>query len=275
VRVSFFLFTCLLMAQAGADEARIQLPARGLCAHRGASATHPENTLAAFREAGRLGAHMIEFDVYLTKDKAPVIMHDPTVNRTTNGKGEIAEMTLAEIKDLDAGSWKSPEFKGERVPKLEEALGVMPLNVWLNIHLKEGKEAGEKVAQAVLKANRLHQAFLACGVEAAQAAHAVAPTLKICNMERQGPADAYVAKTIEVKAEFIQLAGPLDEQLTKRCDLLKAHGIHINYFGVEKPEGVRELSAAGVDFPLVNDVSGLMKVAGEFGIRPVTAVYQK
>jgi glycerophosphoryl diester phosphodiesterase len=86
------------------------MPSRGICAHRGASDTHPENTLAAFREAIRLGVHMIEFDVALSKDGQLVLMHDTTVDRTTDGDGPVSELTLAELKKLDAvGSKNSAE----------------------------------------------------------------------------------------------------------------------------------------------------------------------
>ena len=86
------------------------MPSRGICAHRGASDTHPENTLAAFREAIQLGAHMIEFDVALSKDGQLVLMHDTTVDRTTDGDGPVSELTLAELKKLDAvGSKNSAE----------------------------------------------------------------------------------------------------------------------------------------------------------------------
>jgi len=76
------------------------LPQRGICAHRGANNTHPENTIAAFKEAIRLGAHMIEFDVQMSKDSVLVIMHDKTVDRTTNGHGLISDVMVS--PDLDS-----------------------------------------------------------------------------------------------------------------------------------------------------------------------------
>ena len=79
------------------------MPTRGICAHRGASDTHPENTIAAFREAIRLGAHMIEFDVALTGDGALVLLHDATLDRTTNGTGPVSARSLGELQALDAG----------------------------------------------------------------------------------------------------------------------------------------------------------------------------
>jgi glycerophosphoryl diester phosphodiesterase len=90
--------------------------------HRGVKAFAPENTLAAQNIAIAMGARSIEMDVRMTKDGEFVVMHDPLVNRTTNGSGFVSQLTLAEIKALDAGSWFSPDFAGERVPTLREAL---------------------------------------------------------------------------------------------------------------------------------------------------------
>ncbi|NIA12852.1 MAG: glycerophosphodiester phosphodiesterase [Nitrospiraceae bacterium] len=251
----------------------LELPERGLCAHRGAMNTHPENTLAAFREAGRLGAHMIEFDVYLTKDSHLVVIHDATVDRTTDGVGRVSEMALAEIKALDAGGWKSAQFAGERVPTLTEALRVMPLNCWLNVHLKGGRELGERVARVVERENRLHQAFLACGVEAAEGARSAVPGILICNMERQGGTEEYVDLTIELGAKFIQLAQSPPAELAGLVKILKDKGIRINYFGTDDPQFMRELFEVGVEFPLVNTVEVLMGAARELGIEPLQPVW--
>lgn len=244
------------------------LPTRGLCAHRGAMSSHPENTLAAFREAIRCGAHMIEFDVQQTRDKQLIIMHDPTVDRTTNGKGKVSELTFAEIRRLDAGSWKSPAFAGEKVPTLEETLGIMPFNIWLNLHLKGGDDVGRQVAEMVSKQKRLPQTLLACDAAAAKGAQAVSPIILICNMERQRDAWDYVEQTIRMKAAFIQLTGKVGPNFPGYVKELKKSGIHINYFGAFPPEQLRQLFELGVDFPLVNDLSAAMKVAETVGIVP-------
>ncbi|HTV48512.1 MAG TPA: glycerophosphodiester phosphodiesterase family protein [Phycisphaerae bacterium] len=91
-------------------------------AHRGASAAAPENTVAAFDEAIRLGAWAVEFDVRLSADGVPVVIHDETVNRTTNGQGAVNALTRLDMLRLDAGSWKHPRFSGVRIPTLHEAL---------------------------------------------------------------------------------------------------------------------------------------------------------
>jgi glycerophosphoryl diester phosphodiesterase len=93
-----------------------------IVAHRGMAAGHPENTLAAFRHSVSAGFPAIEVDLRTTADGHIVIMHDETVDRTTDGTGEVGRMTLAEIRSLDAGRHAGPRFAGERVPTYPEAL---------------------------------------------------------------------------------------------------------------------------------------------------------
>ncbi len=271
------LFLGLGGARAGSNvqPAAEVLPGRGLCAHRGAMSTHPENTLAAFREAIRCGAHMIEFDAQLTKDQKLVIMHDPTVNRTTNGKGKVAALTFQELRQLDAGSWKSPDFKGEQIPTLEETLALMPVNIWLNVHLKGDEAAGRQAAEVLVQQGRLQQAFLACNAAAAKGAQTVNPQILICNMERQRDAWDYVELTVSRKAAFIQLTGKVSTNMPGYVKELKKHGVRINYFGTVQPEQLRTLFALGIEFPLVNDLAASLKVAATLGIAPVQPVFRR
>ncbi len=108
------------------------------CAHRGASGHAPENTLAAIRLAMEMGAEMCELDVQQTADDRLVVAHDDALDRTTNGKGNVREVTLAELQQYDAGSWFDPRFAGEKLPALEEVIalvrGRMQLNVEAKIH---------------------------------------------------------------------------------------------------------------------------------------------
>lgn len=110
-----------------------------VAAHRGNSRYFPENTLTAFRSAIELGVDMVEFDVHMTKDGVLIVMHDHQVDRTTDGTGLIREKTLAEIKALDAGSWKGEEFAGERVPTFKEFLELFKdqKDMLFNIELKD------------------------------------------------------------------------------------------------------------------------------------------
>ncbi len=105
-------------------------------AHRGASELYPENTLAAFRAAIEAGADSIELDVILSEDGTVVVIHDDSVDRTTDGSGEVADLTLAELKALDAGSWFGPDHAGERIPTLQEAMDLAKNRIRLDIELK-------------------------------------------------------------------------------------------------------------------------------------------
>ena len=91
-----------------------------IIAHRGDKTHAPENTLAAFKLAAENGADAIEFDVKLTADGRVIVLHDQTVNRTTNGMGKISKLPYAAVRDLDAGAWFSEKFRGERIPTLDE-----------------------------------------------------------------------------------------------------------------------------------------------------------
>lgn len=126
-------------------------PMPRVVAHRGASAAAPENTLLAMRRAAAFGARWAECDVRLTADETPVIFHDATLERTTNGEGRVAERHAWEIADLDAGAWFGPEAVGERVPTLDALLGVAAsLGLGLNVEIKaESDRAAEATAAAV------------------------------------------------------------------------------------------------------------------------------
>jgi glycerophosphoryl diester phosphodiesterase len=107
-----------------------------IIAHRGFSARYPENTAAAFQAALDAGAQMIELDVTLTRDRRMIVIHDDTVDRTTNAKGRVIDYTLSELRQLDAGSWFHPRFSEERLPALEEAVEMITARAALNIEIK-------------------------------------------------------------------------------------------------------------------------------------------
>ena len=121
-------------------------------AHRGFSSKYPENTMTAFRKALEVHADGIEMDARLTVDGQIVIMHDPTVDRTTNGKGKVRDLTLAEILSLDAGAKKGMVFENERVPMLEQVFSEFGRKLLLNIELCNYEELdGRTLADAVVE----------------------------------------------------------------------------------------------------------------------------
>lgn len=106
-------------------------------AHRGASAYRPENTMLAFYYAFRLGAKALEADIQMTRDEKLVVIHDETLERTTNGRGWVKDYNLRELKLLDAGCWMAQQFCGEKIPELFELLNfIRAKNILLNIEIK-------------------------------------------------------------------------------------------------------------------------------------------
>lgn len=109
-----------------------------IIAHRGYSEKFPENTLLSFNESYKLGAKVVEFDISMTKDNYPVVIHDETLNRTTNNKGRVSSILSHQILKLDAGSWKDKKFKDETIPSLEQVLvwASFKKDLTLNIEIK-------------------------------------------------------------------------------------------------------------------------------------------
>ncbi len=131
-------------------------------AHRGFSGAAPENTLSAFRKAIEIGSDMIELDIQQSKDGNIVVIHDETLEKTTNGKGKVVDHTLQELKKLDAGSKFRAEFSGERIPTLREVLGLARGRVLVNIEIKNPShgrypitELAEKALKEVKKAGMM------------------------------------------------------------------------------------------------------------------------
>ena len=249
------------------------MPKRGVCAHRGASTTHPENTISAFQEAIRLGAHMIELDVALTQDQHVILMHDSTIDRTTDGTGKVSNFSLTEIKQLDAGIYKGSKFAGTKVPTLQETLAIMPVNIWINVHLKGNANLAKATARIIHSEGRMHQCFLACGSTEIEAARSLYPEIKHCNMERQANSLQYVQETINMRAEFIQLLGG-NHADPAHIETAKQQNIQINYCCTNSAEVIRKLFDVGVQFPLVDDVEGMLREAEACGIPRLKPVYR-
>jgi glycerophosphoryl diester phosphodiesterase len=127
-------------------------------AHRGASHDSPENTLRAFELAKQMGADGVELDTSLSKDGVPVVIHDLTLDSTTDGQGLVNSYTLEQIKKLDAGSSFDAAYAGERVPTLDEALETIGKDMITNIELKANSWYSDGLEQAVLNVIRKHNA---------------------------------------------------------------------------------------------------------------------
>jgi glycerophosphoryl diester phosphodiesterase len=118
--------------------------------HRGAALAAPENTLAGFCMAAALNVEWVEFDVRLTSDGRCILLHDDTLDRTTNGRGPVARLTFDEVRRLDAGGWFGPDFAGQPVPGLEETIGLLAqLNLGAVVELKPAPGAEAETGRAV------------------------------------------------------------------------------------------------------------------------------
>lgn len=134
----------------------VQLQPPFYFAHRGASAHAPENTLAAFHLALQQGAPAIEFDVKLTADRHVVIHHDQTLDRTTDGSGSITKQPLAALRELDAGSKFSSDFRGEKIPTLEEVFESLGGKMFMNIELTNYASPFDGLVEEVVKLVKKH-----------------------------------------------------------------------------------------------------------------------
>ncbi len=165
-----------------------------LIAHRGFSADAPENTLAAFDLALTNNYPDIEFDVQLSSDGVPIVIHDGSLDRTTNGHGLVKEHTLAQIKTLDAGSWFSPGFIGSRVPTLNEVLLRYSGCANLHIELKSHEpELPGKVARQLTETGWIQEALDQSNNQAA-----IAPVVVISSFDR-----AQVSRSRDILPERI------------------------------------------------------------------------
>ncbi|HOJ39583.1 MAG TPA: glycerophosphodiester phosphodiesterase family protein [bacterium] len=215
-------------------------------AHRGFSGQYPENTLLSFRKAAELGVDEIEFDLKMTRDGHLVAMHDWTVDRTTSGHGPVSELTLKEVKQLDAGSWFSEEFAGERVPTFEEILSLIPEEITLNIHLHDEKQT--ECLQRVLKILPSGRAaYLAIDYRLVALARSLRPELTICNMGFHHDPKAYVEATKMLNCQRLQFFTPAYPVTAELVALAHSYGIFVNVFFASTEEEMSKYISYRVD----------------------------
>ncbi|QOT74926.1 glycerophosphodiester phosphodiesterase [Cupriavidus basilensis] len=231
-------------------------------AHRGAGKLAPENTLAAFRHGASFGYRMFEFDVKLSGDGRPVLLHDATLDRTTNGQGRADALTLGEIAMLDAGSWHSPAYAGEPVPTLAAIARYTRANgFFVNIEIKPvpGAEwrTGAAVAldaQALWAGSDVLPLLSSFSEESLEAARKAAPGLPRALLLDKLPPDwlerlrrldcvALDANHRELTAEVIQAA--------------HAAGFRVACYTVNDPARATELLSWGLD-TLITDAVNLI-----------------
>jgi len=218
-------------------------------AHRGASGRAPENTHASFAAALDLGAEAIELDVQLSADGELVVIHDETLERTTDGKGQVGDHTAAELAALDAGSWFAAEFAGERIPRLADVLAQVRDRVTLNVEIKSARDLGAieprlaaLVAREQATAWVVFSSFHSAGVRNMRAA---APWARLGVLCDEDPRTRGLALANEVNAELL-IPGRrwLDPRIVEEAHV---RGLDVWVWTVNEPGEMRRLIALGVD----------------------------
>jgi glycerophosphoryl diester phosphodiesterase len=217
-------------------------------AHRGASGHAPENTLAAFKKAVALGAAFIETDLQLSRDARLVAIHDSTVNRTTNGQGAVHDLTLADLRKLDAGSWFGSEFAGERIPTLEEILEFAKKNdAVFYLELKQqGSWGGEHALIGALRESGEIARVVVISFDATVIANLrkIEPTL-MTGLLYDRQIDGPIEKAVEIGARQLAVRGDLVTPAL--LNEAKKKDLQVVCWTVNHPAHMRLLIAAGVD----------------------------
>jgi glycerophosphoryl diester phosphodiesterase len=220
--------------------------------HRGAMGHRPENTLASYEHALELGADWIELDVHLSRDGALIVIHDETLDRTTNGHGLVRDHTLAELKQLDAGSWFSPKYASQRIPTLGEILDwARARDTVVDIEIKNAPLYYEGIELAVVHA--LERAGMSDQAIVISFDHASVKRVKEVSGGRVATGVLYGCRPLDAGVPLARSAGadallPHWAYVTAE-DVARAHaeGLSVAPWASSDPDVLRSLIANGVD----------------------------
>jgi glycerophosphoryl diester phosphodiesterase len=237
-----------------------------IIAHRGFKKKYPENTLIAFLAAMDAGVPMIEFDVTLSRDRKLVVIHDATLERTTNGHGSVHDHTLEELKQLDAGSWFHSDFADERLPELGEVLDLVAGRVITNIEIKSNAyephhpvDAIEKQVVDLVKQKKALDTVLISSfkTEILMQVSKIAekPALALISSD---PADS---QTIKLCQDLKAFSWHPDHRILTESQVAKMHaaGLKVFPYTVDKLEDYLKMTAMNVDGVITNDPVSVQK----------------
>lgn len=232
--------------------------------HRGASAYAPMNTIPAFELAVEQGADAVELDVHLSKDGELVIVHDFTVNKTTNGTGEVTEMTLAELKALDAGAWFAPEFAGTEIPTLDEVFEAVGKKLFVNVEIKSLSPTGDGTEEAVAACIERHAMqerviVSAFNPKVLKRFRPLMPSLPLGYL--LSPDTMAGSTQVIVSPQSYDASHLYHEMITEsRMAWAKEHGHIVNVWTVNDPQRAKQLANLGVH-GIMSDYPDLIKQA--------------
>ena len=231
-----------------------------IVAHRGLSQSYPENTLPAFKAAAALELYAIEFDVHLTRDGVPVVTHDDTVDRCSNGHGRVDGFSSAEISRLDFGGWKAPDFAGLRLPTLTETLDT----IWavnpamrLLVEIKEDDPACARKVLAELQHYRRPQQWMMTSFhpEILKLLRQMAPDCLLhCSEDEDLPFDPGRYEGVNSIGLGLSVVTP------ERVARLKQLGLRVDAWVVDTASQLQQAQACGVDGITSNAADKIIKM---------------
>jgi glycerophosphoryl diester phosphodiesterase len=224
-------------------------------AHRGSSRKAPENTLAAFQQAILDQASAIELDVHLTLDGEIVVIHDEKIDRTTDGRGWVKDLTLSEIRQFSAGKWFSETHRAEKVPTLREVLEMIEQSsVWLNIELKNNIVPYPKLEESVVAeieyfGMEKRVVISSFNHSSLVALHAFRPKIPLAALYEASSGPLWQkAKQLGVTAIHPYYL-TVSEEMVERCH---QQGLGVRPYTVDHPADLRRLIDWGVDGIITN-----------------------
>lgn len=233
------------------------MPYPRLCAHRGFSTVAPENSMPAFGAAVALGASEIEFDLWATKDRELVSIHDSTLERVSDGVGNVWDYTYNELLQLDFGIKENEKFKGLKIAKFEDILKKFSWHVIMNIHVKIWDMDFEdtmidEIVKLIKKYDcEKHVYFMTTNDKILKILKKSVPQINICVGHDSNRPYEIVNRAIEIGAQKVQLFKPYFNQ--EMIDKAHEHGIICNVFWSDDPLEARKYLDMGIDTILTND----------------------
>lgn len=225
--------------------------------HRGAMAAAPMNTLAAFQLAYEQAANGIELDVQLSKDGRLIVLHDFTVDETTDGQGNAADFTLAELKQLDAGSWFSPEFSGERIPTLDEVFAAFGEKLLINVEIKsrfDSRDNGEALVATCIRRHQMADRVIVSSFDP----EVLARFKSLCPDVMLGYLYLPTSPPELLETVYHDARHPWHDVIDEAyMALSKAKGLFVNAWTVNDPQRAIALSRLGVNGVITDDPAGI------------------
>lgn len=244
------------------------LPIPTIFAHRGASAHAPENTLASFQLANQCGAPAIELDAKLTADGEVVVIHDQTVDRTTDGTGTVRHLSLAALRELDAGAKFNPQYKGEKIPTLSEVFETLGRKLFINVEITNyatpfdalPRKVGELVKHHGLQDCVLFSSFFGLSL---RRAHRIVPEVPLGLLTFTGFKGSFVRSFLGKLTPYQAIHPEAGDVTPQLIDHFHRQNRRVHTYTVNDPSMMRRLFTWGIDGIFTDDPQLALRLLSE------------